>query len=101
MCSTISCSDCKITSCPSLANIGDCIRAILYNPQKAIEIVQKWSDSNPIKTRQSEFLKLFPETHLVSDVINICPIEIDKRLVCITPKNCNDCKKNYWLTEVR
>ena len=70
-------------------------------PEDIIKGIQAWSDSNPIKTRQSELLKLFPETYLVNGVINICPKDISRSIICVNPEiSCDDCKKQYWLTEV-
>lgn len=56
---------------------------------KANEIILKWCEEHPIKTRQSEFLKMFPnakinETH---GVITCCPQKVDKT-VFLRRKNC-------------
>ena len=91
------CVGCKIYS---LCFDTGCYSFIKDNPQEAIEIVQKWSDENPIKTRQSEFLKMFPQVILFDDVINICPNVLTTIPDCSLKKRCDDCKKEYWLTEV-
>lgn len=36
-------------------------------PEKAIEIVQRWSDEHPQRTYLSELLKIFPNTPLKDD----------------------------------
>ena len=42
-------------------------------PEKAIAIVQKWSDEHPPKTYLSEFLKNYPNAPLVHDgTLEIC-----------------------------
>lgn len=44
-------------------------------PEKAIEIVQKWSDEHPQKTFLTEFLKNYPNAQLRIDGIpkGVCP----------------------------
>ena len=92
------CVGCKIYDI--CFDIG-CYSFIKNDPQKAIEIVQKWSDEHPIKTRQSEFLKVFPNAHLINGVINICPKTAFFDFGdCPTQKTCDNCRKEYWLAEV-
>ena len=57
----------------------------------------------PKKTRQSEFLKQYPNVNITQNVIDICPHDIDKTLdVCKNYKagNCIKCKYDYWTQEV-
>lgn len=66
-------------------------------------IVEQWAKSHPVKTRQSEFLKRFPNAKLDSNgVLAICPCDIDSK--CCTDDDylskCGTCAKDYWLTEV-
>lgn len=91
------CVGCKIYS---ICFDTGCYSFIKDNPQEAIEIVQKWSDQNPIKTRQSEFLKMFPEAKLDDyDILILKPCMIDvtcqRNGIC-----CADCREEYWLAEV-
>ena len=68
---------------------------------KANEIILNWCKEHPIKTRQDEFLKMFPSAALVGEAVNICPREIDNQCSAdCTKLNCYDCKKSYWLAEV-
>lgn len=56
----IKCSNCPLCS----DNNGEgllCPTFEMYYPEKAIEIVQKWSDEHPPKTYLSEFLKKMSE----------------------------------------
>lgn len=41
-------------------------------PEKAIEIVQKWSDEHPQRTYLSEFLKNYPNAELDHGVPKVC-----------------------------
>lgn len=79
-----------------------CYGFIKDNTQEAIEIVQKWSDKNPPKTRQSMFLEMFPNAKIVDGVIAICPEWVDKKIECNYQQvSCYECKEKYWLTEVK
>lgn len=73
------------------------------NPEKAVEIVEKWSSEHPMKTRQSEFLKMFPNAPLRENgSIAICPLDVDRDAKCSQKQGarCPDCQKEYWLSEV-
>ena len=50
------------------------------------------------KTRQERFLEMFPHADTYTGVLNVCPGDIDVRYTCHGPKDCADCKKEYWLT---
>ena len=80
-----------------------CNRTEGDNPEKAVEIVEKWSAEHPIKTRQSEFLKMFPNADIQNDVIRICPKKLDQNSVTseeCSRSGCFECRKKYWLEEV-
>lgn len=70
----------------------------------AVGAVEKWAKEHPKKTRQSEFLKLFPDVRRKDGVVDLHPCMIDtknypKDDYCAT-NSCNDCRKDYWLQEV-
>ena len=86
-----------------------CQEYMLENPEKAVEIITKWTKEHPIKTRQSEMLKMFPMTRLNDEgVIDIAPCAIEKsrfrknsERICNTPeKSCKQCRNEYWNEEV-
>ena len=69
-----------------------------------IEIVDKWSKEHPAKTRQSEFLKMFPEASLRDGkIIDICPLLLDRKYKkgdeC-SASSCLECMKDFWLKEI-
>lgn len=73
----------------------------------AVKFVEQWGAAHPAKTRQSEFLKQWPEAKLKQDgVITICPLEVsaayrEKDGSCaIRSGSCAECKKAFWLAEV-
>lgn len=70
---------------------------------KANEIILKWCKEHPIKTRQSEFLKMFPNAMRFenSNIIAIKPCDVDEdyaSIPCVL--TCEECFKKYWLAEV-
>lgn len=77
---------------------GMCFQEIDF----AIRTVQKWSDEHPLKTRQSEFLKMFPNAQLESRRLAFCPKLFDTTEKCIKDGSggCTVCMVKYWLTEV-
>lgn len=85
---------------------GECESMCFQETDFAIKTVQKWSNEHPLKTRQSEFLKMFPNTILFAQftnrtVLNLCPKDLDYDFLCNTSdKSCLDCKIDYWLSEV-
>ena len=76
-------------------------------PEKAVEIVKRWAKEHPRKTRQSEFLKMFPRASMTADgIIAFCPDSMDSEFECprktrdnIDPI-CGECRREYWLEEV-
>lgn len=66
-----------------------------------VSVVEKWEREHPIKTRQSEFLKLFPGANISNGILALSPCMLeadyrsDKCHDC-----CNECKRKYWSEEV-
>ena len=71
------------------------------NIEETISKVEEWAKDHPVKTRQSEFLKLFPNAAFYNNVIKIppCSIEKEMRENCLS-RDCFGCRRDYWLTEV-
>ena len=72
-------------------------------PERLVSITEQWAKENPIKTRQEEFLKMFPNAKIDDDgIMNICPEFLDRN-ACDwydTGIECRDCRKFYWTQEV-
>lgn len=69
--------------------------------EEMVSKVEQWVKDHPIKTRQSEFLKMFPNADLCRDVINILPCSVEKEMSkCCDNKRCVECRREYWLEEV-
>jgi hypothetical protein len=93
------CSECPLRN----KEDGRCVAYVSEYVEKAVQIVEQWAKDHPIKTRQSEFLKKFPNAKLDSNgVLAIRPCDIDSK--CCTDDDylskCGTCAKDYWLTEV-
>lgn len=52
------------------------------------------------KTRQSEFLKIFPKAKMCDGVIFACPINLTDNVGCYHYSDCQLCKRDFWLAEV-
>lgn len=72
-----------------------------------VEAAEQWAAEHPIKTRQSEFLKQWPEADVNENgVLQTCPALIsashrDQTGGCAKPFNkCENCRKAFWFTEV-
>lgn len=98
---------CKIACrhCPlSAENNGfdlSCSYFMKKFPEKAVSIVENWSAEHQKETRQSKFLKVYPDAKIMENgAIQICPILIEesKKFDCRT--SCDTCRKEYWLSEV-
>lgn len=49
------------------SQMGNCIIREKYHPEKAVEIVEKWSVENPQKTILQDFLEKYPNALLNED----------------------------------
>ena len=77
--------------------------------EEIVSRVEQWAKEHPVKTRQSELLKLFPEVISEPDgFIDICPAFIvsakrkTKTGGCRYPSiSCEECKRDFWLAEIK
>lgn len=74
------------------------------HPDEAVAIVEKWAKEHPIKTRQSEFLKLFPGADVGEMdgclTLNPCNVYEKMRKEC-DGRKCSECRKAFWSAEVK
>lgn len=99
------CEDCILSDfCRHTCNKQDTYQVA----EQAVANVLEWVKEHPVKTRQSELLKLFPEASVLYDeYLNICPAQIssecrDKKTGgCYDPgRDCGKCKRDFWLKEI-
>lgn len=97
----VNCNECPVGQyemCASIVGIP-----------KFVPIVEQWAKEHPVKTRQSEFLKMWPDAEMFEDgYLNICPTLISKEYQSEETNECNQtefscgkCKRDFWLQEVQ
>lgn len=85
-----------------------CAVYALKHPAEIVAIVERWAKEHPRKTRQSEFLKMFPNARIAPDGCiggGCCPSDLDTIYVCPMEKSpyrsgCPECRRAYWRAEV-
>lgn len=68
----------------------------------AVKFVEQWAAAHPAKTRQSEFLKHYPDALILAHgCLNACPMDVfsDADINC-NAQPCFECKKAFWMQEV-
>lgn len=87
------CTNCPLSGKNNGTGVACSDIETLY-PEKAIEIVQKWSDEHPQKTFLTELLKNYPNVELEDNgVPNLCPYQLGLMSVegCKKDSNCVKC----------
>lgn len=68
----------------------------------AVKFVERWAAAHPTKTRQSEFLKMFPGADVGEMdgclTLNPCNVYEKMRKEC-DGRKCSECRKAFWLAE--
>lgn len=80
---------------------GEELNIAHIEPISLVSQVEQWAAEHPIKTRQSEFLKHYPNAKIFSGCLNACPMDVfgDTEFNC-NHQPCYECKKAFWLAEV-
>ena len=100
--------------CDYCVNCGDCPAcdyewcSSLNGIPKMVPIVEQWAKAHPIKTRQSEFLKMWPDAEIGDDGLpSIAPCQFNIELLqrefqkdCEGRGVCNKCRRDFWLKEI-
>ncbi len=77
--------------------------------EEAVAIVEQWAKDHPKKTRQSEFLKLFPDAPIFDGVLEIEPCKLVGSKLNTEEchsydefglSGCYECRKKYWNEEI-
>lgn len=76
--------------------------------EQAIANVEQWAKEHPVKTRQSEFLKMWPDAEIGDDKLpNVAPCQLDVKLIhsefpedCESRGLCVECRRDFWLKEI-
>ena len=75
---------------------------------RKVQIVEQWAKEHPVKTRQSEFLKMWPDAEIGDDGLpSVAPCQLykdmeekDENGVCCKNCGCGICRRDFWLKEV-
>ena len=87
----------EVIGCASIAKIS-----------QMVPIVEKWAKEHPVKTRQDEFFKQWPDAEIGYDGLpTVAPCQLNIELLqCESQKDCEDrgvcdkCRRNFWLKEI-
>ena len=100
--------------CDYYVNCGDCPAgnyegcSSLNEIPRMVPIVEKWAKAHPVKTRQSEFLKQWPDAEIGDDGYpSVAPCQLykdmeekDENGVCCKNCGCGICRRDFWLKEI-
>ena len=101
LCRMCNCECCNCEFRKRLSVFETCTAWRKTLPDEAVAIVERWGAEHPIKTRQSEFLKHYPDAQIDSGCLNACPMDVFGNMgINCNKQTCYECKKEFWLTEV-
>ena len=101
--------------CDYYVNCGDCPAgnyegcSCLNEIPNMVPIVEQWAKEHPVKTRQSEFLKQWPDAEIGDDGYpSVAPCQLykdmeekDENGVCCKNCGCGICRRDFWLKEIK
>lgn len=75
---------------------------------RKVQIVEQWAKEHPAKTRQSEFLKQWPDARVGDDGYpSVAPCQLykdieekDENGICCKNCGCDKCRRDFWLKEI-
>ena len=100
--------------CDYYVNCGDCPAddygecTSLNEIPNLVPIVEKWAKAHPVKTRQDEFFKQWPDAEIGDDGLpSVAPCQLykdieekDENGVCCKNLECVECRRDFWLKEI-
>lgn len=100
MCKTYSsCNECPVKPDKGLCSLHCYNQA--YTAEQKVATVEQWAKEHPRKTRQSEFLKQWPNATVHEDGVLFCPKTVNTaHFCCCKDKGCGACRREFWLEEV-
>lgn len=107
MCEANQTGEMTCENCAAYKGVSQCYKlGEPKDPEKMVAIVEQWAAEHPVKTRQSEFLKMFPnvilndkgQPSLCAKLLDTtyhrvggCGLDVD---------TCQRCMDNFWGQEV-
>lgn len=86
------------------------IKSVLggWTAEDVVKQVDDYAKEHPCKTRQNEFLRMFPTADLDDNgILVICPAHVDARErheeshgCGNVNKNCDACKREFWMGDI-
>ena len=78
------------------------------NMVELVSIVEQWAKEHPVKTRQDEFFKQWPDAEIGDDGYpSVAPCQLykgmeekDENGVCCKNCGCAECRRDFWLKEI-
>ena len=76
---------------------------------ESVDQVEQWAKEHPVKTRQSEFLKMWPDAEIGDDgLLAVAPCQLNVELLqcesqedCEKRGVCGKCRCDFWLKEIK
>lgn len=110
LCENQSCRECPVCK-EGVCMVMNMVRidgGLVESIEETVSKVEQWAKDHPVKTRKSEFLKLFPNAYLET-ITRLLPCSLDSTLkpfrcakygyLSITCR-CDRCRDDYWNEEV-
>lgn len=109
MCNTYKLKRCEGCPANNPNNYGGegvaCIMIDNIDAERLVPIVEKWSKENAPETRQSLFIKQYTKVTTYHGLIGIRPCQMEdgytSRYCTCDSSQCVQCRKEYWLQEVK
>lgn len=71
------------------------------SPEELVQKMEKWAAEHPVKTRQSELLKILPNAALDERGVLRCdPCDLMHENIDYCPRSCEACREVFWLKEI-
>lgn len=103
LCKNQSCEACPVYKNDMCCMVGfddDSIKSI----DETVSKVEQWSKDHPVKTRKSEFQKMFPNANMYRITTTFCTAHFDKKKACevgvASEEMCEKCRYKYWNEDV-
>ena len=79
-----------------------------WTPEDIVKEVEQWAKEHSVKTRQSEFLKQWPDAEIGNDKLpGVAPCWLNTELICGDNQEdcedrgvCDKCRRDFWLKEI-
>lgn len=100
MCEANKCAECPATD-GHFCKIA--LRYANISSDAKVAIVEQWAKEHPAKTRQSEFLKQWPNARIGNEgtvAIDPCIFDTTVRNRRCIDTSCAQCRREFWMQEV-